>query len=368
MKLLLSLFFSALFATTNCGKEGDPSPGPSRALPGFKAADATAVFNSFNTVFYDPGRKLYYSTTDRNSLAAIWTQAIYWDIVMHAYERTGNAAYRKMIDDIYQGGYEEYDGYNWNNTVEWFIYDDMMWWVIALARAHQITGNPVYLEKSKSGFERVWNGYDSVYGGMFWQFIHTSKHACINYPTVIAAVRLYQITKDTSYLSKAKNVYAWSGEHLFNKSNGRVADHVNREGQHRGYEDYTYNQGTCIGAGVMLFKETGDSSYLADAILAAEYTKNVMSKGGLLPAEGDYNEQGVLKAIFAHYMFMLINEGEQKQYLPWIQHNATWAWRNRDKKRNIMYRNYGVPCPTGSIQSYEASSGVALLQLCPPVK
>lgn len=51
------------------------------------------------------------------------------------------------------------------------------------------------------------------------------------------------------------------------------------------------------------------------------------------------------------------------QYLDWIRHNISAAWSHRDANRTLMYRDYSVTCPTGNIQSYEASSGVAFMQL-----
>jgi predicted alpha-1,6-mannanase (GH76 family) len=372
MKIISQIIISSfIIAVASCSKGGQEPVEvvPPPVLPNFTEADANSVFQSFNNIYYNPSKKVYYNASDRSGTGSIWTQAIFWDIAMHAYERTGNNDHLTLINDIYQGGFNEYAGYDWTNTQEWFIYDDMMWWIIALARAYQITGNTTYLEKSKSGFEHVWdNAHDPVNGGMFWQFSHSSKHSCINYPTVIAAMRLYDITGETHYFDKAKEIYAWSRTNLYQPSTGRVADSRNSSGG-LGWEDYTYNQGTCIGAAVMLYKKTNDAQYLDDAKKAADYTRYVMcGTSGLLPAEGDWNEQGVLKSIFAHYLFMLINDANQQQYLPWIQNNATWAWRNRDKNRNIMHRNYGIPCPTGVVQSYESSSGVALLQLCPPVQ
>ena len=180
-------------------------------------------------------------------------------------------------------------------------------------------------------------------------------------------MRLYKITGDVTYLTKAKSIYAWSRANLFDAANGRVADH--KIGNHpAGYENYTYNQGTAIGAAVMLYKATKDPVYLADAKLAADYTMNNMCHDGILPAEGDWNEQGVLKAIFAQYIMQLIKECGQKQYLGWIQKNINAGWQNRDTSRNLTYRNYSVSCPTGNVQSYEASSIVTFLQICPPVK
>ncbi|MDP9076925.1 MAG: glycoside hydrolase family 76 protein [Bacteroidota bacterium] len=341
-------------------------PVPAAVITNFTLKDADTAYTAFNNYFYNPANKLYYNATDKSGVGAIWTQAIYWDLAMDVYERTKSSAQLTMVNDIYAGGANQYDNYNWSNTTTWFIYDDMMWWVTALARANQLTGNAAYLQNSIAGFNHVWAGsYDPVDGGMFWDFQHSGKNACINYPTVIAAVRLYQITKDTSYLSKAKSIYAWSKANLFNATSGEVADH--KIGNNPpGYQDYTYNQGTAIGAGVMLYDVTKDASYLADAKLAADYTQNSMCVNGILPAEGDFNEQGVLKAIFAQYIMMLIDDGGQKQYLSWIQQNANTSWTNRDKARNLTYRNYAVPCPTGIIQSYEASSGVTFMQICPP--
>src|SRR5690625_3774030 len=83
----------------------------------------------------------------------------------------------------------------------------------------------------------------------------------------------------------------------------------------------------------------------------------------ILPAEGDWNEQGVLKVIFAHYMKDLITKGGQEQYRVWMVHNANTAWETRDPARGIMHRDYTRPAPTGTIQSYESSSGVALMRL-----
>ncbi|MDR8390186.1 glycoside hydrolase family 76 protein [Aliifodinibius sp. S!AR15-10] len=365
--LLLAFIGIVLFVGAH---SPDNNPFPDSELKPnvtYTSSDATKAFEAFNEHFYSQEANLYYSTTEHKELGSIWTQAIFWDIVMDAYQRTGDPGYEEMIHDIHKGGFNEYAGYNWENKEEWFIYDDIMWWVIALARAHTITGKDKYLKQSISGFARVWrDSYDPKNGGMYWSLDHNGKNACINYPTVIAAMRLHHITGDKSYLEKAKKIYGWARANLFNTDNGRVADHKVGDDP-PGYEDYTYNQGTAIGAAVMLYKETGNKKYLDDALASASYTKNVMSdENGILPAEGDWNEQGVLKVIFVRYMDMLIEETGQDQYLPWLQKNAESAWQNRDRERNIMFRDYSIPAPKGKIQSYEASSAVGFMQVLPP--
>lgn len=334
--------------------------------PNFTNADADTAYAAFNKYFFNPIAKLYYSSTTKSGIGAIWTQAIFWDMAMNVYERTKDPAQLQMISDIYTGAVNQYDNFNWFNTTTWFIYDDMMWWVIALSRATQLTGNTQYVQHAIAGFQRVWDGsYDPVNGGMFWDFKHSGKNACINFPTAIGALRLYQITKDASYLAKAKMIYAWAKNNLANPSNnGQIAD--NRvDGQPPAYSDYTYNQGTAIGSAVMLYKITNDESYLNDAIRYADYTQNSMCINGILPAEGDWNEQGVLKAIFAQYIMMLINDGNQKQYMGWLLDNINLGWYNRDRNRDLTYRNYSIPAVTGDMQSYEASSIVTFMQLFP---
>jgi predicted alpha-1,6-mannanase (GH76 family) len=365
------LLFATLLLHSNCSKSGaknDPVVPPPVQGVSFTTKDASTAYNTFNQYFYSATDKLYYATTEKKGIGAIWTQAIYWDMAMNVYKRSKDPADLKRINDIYEGGYNRYDKYNWTNTKEWFIYDDIMWWVISLARAHQLTGNKDYLDLSVSGFKRVWDGsYDPAKGGMFWDFNHSGKNSCINFPTVIAAITLYKITGDATYLQKAKEIYNWGVNNLFDAATGRVAD--NNVNGNKGWSDYTYNQGTFIGAAVMLYKATGTATYLNQANLAATYTQKTMSDvNGILPAEGDWNEQGVLKAIFGEYVMMLITDANQAQFLPWIQKNINAAWGNRDVSRGLTYRNYKVPCVTGVLQSYEASSAVCLMQICPPEK
>lgn len=356
MKLLAIIIVALGLSLTSCGKEDT----------------ATIAYDAFNTTFYDKEFGVYYATTEKKGRAAIWTQAIYWDMAMDAWKRTGDERYRTLITDIYDGAGRQYAGYDWAVTKEWFIYDDIMWWVISFARAYQVTGEERYLNHSISGFDRVWSGlpgvdngsYDPERGGMFWGWKpdQRGKTACINYPTVIAAVLLYNITKDREYLDRAINVYDWSRKNLFDTKLGRIGDHQ-VPGNPTNWTTNLYNQATCIGSGVMLYEATGEDFYLQDAILAAEYTREHMStSAGALQFKNGI-EQGIYTAIFAQYMALLINNCDQKQFLPWMQYNITTAWKNRDAKRNLTHKNIEEPCPTGKLEVYDASACPALMQL-----
>jgi predicted alpha-1,6-mannanase (GH76 family) len=350
--------------------------GKSLELKQFTVQDANTAIDAFNSVFFDTSKKLYYTKSNKEGIAAIWTQAIYWDMLMNAYKRTNDRKYYSMIEDFYQGGYSHYDKYNWNNPVIWFIYDDIMWWVISFARAYEITKDSKYLAHYVSGFNRVWYGapgidngsYDPKNGGLYWGWKsdQRGKTACINYPAIIAAMTLYDITKEQPYLDKAKEIYEWSRNALFDKNNGRVADH--KVGNNPvNWTLHVYNQATCIGAAVMLYRETKEQAYLDDAILAADYTRNKMSDSyGILPFENGI-EQGIYTAIFSQYIIRLIEDGNQSKYIDWIRYNANKGWANKDS-RNLTFKNFNTACPTGVLEVYDASACPAIMQIIPPEK
>jgi hypothetical protein len=317
--------------------------------------------------------KLYYRASDKTGIGAIWTQAVYWDMAMNAYKRTNDARYLQLVEDIYSGGGAQYAGYDWTNQNKWFIWDDMMWWIISLSRAYLLTGEQKFLDHAAAGFHFEWYGdstlgrvgsYDSTTGGMNWAWTQRGKTACINYPTVIGALTLYDCTRDTSYVSRAKTVYTWARQNLFDVSTGKVAD-SRVDNNPPDWTTHTYNQASCIGAAVLLFKHTGDSSFLNDALLAANYTmKTMCDANGILPYEGG-EEQGVYNAILAQYMIRLIVDCGRTEYLPWLRKNINTAYGLRDASTGLMGKNY-TATPTPPVSCYDACSIPALMQVVPP--
>ncbi|MDR0811137.1 MAG: glycoside hydrolase family 76 protein [Paludibacter sp.] len=356
------------------------SSGFALAAQNFTAADVDLALEAFNRQYLSPTKSIYMEKSDRQGkVAAIWTQAIFVDMLENAFLRTRSAKDSLMFRRVLEGNRLYYDNFNWDNGKVWFIYDDIMWWVITLARTHLITGENQWLELAKSGFERVWSGskvvgdngsYDAERSGMFWAWNqehpagtpsqNMGKMACINYPTVIGAMTIFEATGDSAYFRKAQEIYAWARGNLFDKRLGRVAD--SRHGNGRpDWKMHVYNQATCIGAAVMLYKSTADRIYLEDAILAANYTKNQMGEGGFLHYENGI-EQGIYHAIFAQYIIRLIEDGKQPQYLSWLRKNINAGWANRLKTSNITYKDYAHPAPAiENIESYDASGVVALM-------
>ncbi|MCY4780112.1 hypothetical protein ORI89_10650 [Sphingobacterium sp. UT-1RO-CII-1] len=338
----------------------------------YSKEDLKQAYQSFNDELYDPMRKLYFRDSKKGTeVAAIWTQAIYWDMAMNAYKAEPSKQNKQRIEDIYQGCYEYYAGYDWYSHPDvWFIYDDIMWWVISMARAYELTGEEKYLAHAVSGFNRVWYGvpeldigsFDREKGGMFWDWTmgRAGKMSCINYPTVVASALLYKITQNESYLEKAKDVYSWSRKNLFNTATGEVADSKHGDGEPH-WKPHGYNQGTCVGAAVDLYKITGEMHYLNDAVLAADFTKNTMSISGILPFDTG-EEQGIYHAILGQYIVQLAKEVNQPEYLNWMKKNITVGWNNRNE-RNLTTRNISEKTSDHKIISAYDASGVVGLML-----
>src|SRR5690606_22892174 len=116
--------------------QDEPSGPPS----GYTDADVDEAYDAFNRYLLHPTRQLYMRDTDaRKAVGAIWTQAIYWDMAMNAYKRSGSEAHRRLVTDVFEGNYAHYAQFDWDNGEVWFIYDDIMWWIISLGRAYELT-------------------------------------------------------------------------------------------------------------------------------------------------------------------------------------------------------------------------------------
>ena len=290
-----------------------------------------------------------------------WPRAEILEIVVDAYEKTGEVEYMELFDQMYAGFLKDYkEEWSFND-----YNDDIMWMTIACARAYQAGGKEEYLQQVRHHFdlvyERAWS--EDLGGGLFWRTENTTKNSCINGPAAIAACLLYQATGEQSYLDKAVAVYGWQSENLLG-STGAVYDAWDLE---NGINEWcsTYNQGTFIGASVYLYEALGEEDYLQNAILAADYARDEMYGGGVINTEDEGNDLPGFKGIFARWMGKLIYECDQEQYLPWLEKNARTAWGNRNSK-DIMWTKWADKTQDTFYTAWGCSAGVALLWNCLP--
>src|SRR5207247_915641 len=119
------------------------------------------------------------------------------------------------------------------NDRGWFVnyYDDECWMTMALVHAYDLTGNAKYLNQAKSLYSDIETGWDTsccgtIKGGMWWDKFHTQKATASNAGAALAGTMLYRRTGDVSYLNFAQQVYSYWYTNMVDTSTFQVADHI----------------------------------------------------------------------------------------------------------------------------------------------
>ena len=149
-------------------------------------------------------------------------------------------------------------------------YDDNDWVGIELVRLYKLTHEASLLGSAEGimAFEMAgWQTSPELGcpGGLPFDNAaeNTDRNAVTTAPAAELAVQLYRLTGNTGYLQFAEMAYQWVRSCLL-ESSDMYADHVNRKGVVEPML-WSYNQGTMIGAGALLYQATGNSAYLYQA-------------------------------------------------------------------------------------------------------
>lgn len=155
-------------------------------------------------------------------------------------------------------------------------YDDNEWVGLELVRMYELTHATAALGSAEAIMAFVMAGWDTdpehaCPGGI--PFSNSSenneRNTVTDGPGAELAVRLYQLTGSVAYLQFAEQAYNWTRTCLL-QENGLYADHIGAHGAvARVY--WSYNQGTMIGAGTLLYQATGNSAYLYQARQTAKF-------------------------------------------------------------------------------------------------
>lgn len=345
----------------------------------YKSSDADIAIRAFNQYFWNPETKHFRADSQQSdSYQSFWVEAELWEMVMDSYlhtsDRTLKQQLRQQIDDIFTGAVAKY-GEDWTNNP---FNDDILWWAMASARAYQITGEPKYLDKAKYYFDFVYDTqWDEEFGGGLWWLNseHVTKNACINFPAAEAAVFLYEISGDQHYLDAASRIFRW-GKTMLTDGKGKVFDRI--EPVRGGVPDAThYNQGTFIGAAVGLYRSTGDSVYLEDAVKAAQFVKEHQTdENRLLNYEGPNGDLKGGKTILIRNLAYLLTSLDGKKAASgykqfsreldeWLAYNTEMAWSHRNED-GIVDGNWIGRRQSGTYDSWTASSAVQALAVLKP--
>lgn len=375
-----ALSLAATGLVSSCAKD-DLSPDSSAAATSSTAADAVVVnpgnadaaFNAFNNTFLvNSGGQTYYKLSiNDNTTDKTFAYALDIMVAEDAYERTGNAAHKTLVNNLCTTFLQKLPppwGWNgWN--------DDIGWFSIALARGYQMTGTANFLTQARYGFDMAWDrGWDTQYnGGGIWEEQpdgrvnqKISKEALSNNTLGITACLIYQSNHDKWYLDRATQIYNWMRLNLYNASNGQVYTGIDRSNV---VDDgrAVYNQGGFVEYANLLYQITGNVMYYNDAKRAIDFVRNNMTNGGIISNNASHLNTWADE--FARGLGHFVRDNRQwDTYYPWMAQNAAAIWNNRRPDLNITWNGWDQPTPTTDLITNQFVSAVAWLQYTPASK
>lgn len=326
----------------------------------------------------------YGSDMSDMTTAHYWPQAHAMDVIVDGYLRTGNKQYLNLYP-LWWIGAPKYN-FSGKPTDRWWnvFVDDMEWIALAQIRMWESSGNEEYIVKAKQLYNdwiiSTWSSEDELpfRGGITWKTdIAKSKNACSNAPAAIIAARIYRLydkikTPDEkpkqAYLDEATKIYEWLRGNLYNDKIGKVSDHMDNDGKIVDWV-FTYNQGTFLAAAHQLYKITGNKQYLTDAVKAADYVIEQMSKNNGVLGDATNGDGGLFNGIFFRYFAQLINEPDldsttHKRFHDYITRCATVMAENGINKESMLYGGkwWSAPTSTKGVSLTSHLSGCMLME------
>ena len=349
------------------------------------AGDAQRAYTAYNNAFLrteSDGYSKYFATVQGGSAhEGFWTFANEIQMAEDAYYENETTANQNEVQSLCDGFIYQH-GDTWTSDT---FDDDLLWAVIAFARAYQVTGTSRWLTNAENNFNDVYNRGLLSDGAIVWNSKGCTGHPITggcqdsmsgsqpDWDFVIAGRIIYNITGTTSYKTEADSVYTWSKANLYDSSTGQI---YNNPPQVVG--QYTYNYGVAIGAA----NEEGDTALIANA---ASYVFNGFTPNGSQPVydgtyngynilpdygQGDLNDSG-FNGILCRWLGIANGHGSiSTAVLDAWQANTNAAWANRNGTTELIWNAWGTDSedktPSTGTYGWDDSSAVSCLVDTPP--
>lgn len=148
---------------------------------------------------------------------------------------------------------------------------------------------------------------------------------------------LYALTGRSYYLEWSKRIYDWTNQALL-APNGLYWDNIDPHGTIEKTQ-WSYNQGTMIGASVLLYRATGDAAYLAQAERIAHAALALYGVD-----DRYFTQHPAFNAIFFKNLLLLDAVRPDPAYRQAMQTYADAVWdRTRDPNTGLFVFVPGQP-------------------------
>ena len=234
-------------------------------------------------------------------------------------------------------------------------YDDNVWIGIEMANLYELTGNEVYLQHANTVWNFILEGIDDVTGGgVYWKEGAVSKHTCSTAPAAVMALKLYQLSKNESYLEIAKSLYSYCkdvvqdpNDYLF-YDNVRLSDPSDKNSELKVSKDkFTYNSGQPMLAAAMLYRITKEEQFLKDAQNIAQsiykkwfknYHSSILDRDIMILSDPNTWFNAVMFRGFVE----LYKIDKNDVYVKAVKNTMEHAWQSncRNRLTNLMSDDY----------------------------
>ncbi|HEY2767689.1 MAG TPA: glycoside hydrolase family 76 protein [Solirubrobacteraceae bacterium] len=224
------------------------------------------------------------------------------------------------------------------------FYDDNEWVGIELARLYELDHNTEALQQAEQIIAFVMAGWQTTGpsgqplpcpGGVPFSNAasNVSRNTVTTAPGAELAVQLYRITHNIRYLEFAEMAYGWVRACLMEPS-GLYADHINLSGSIQ-RSLWSYNQGSMMGAAMLLYLATRNHEYLTQARQTAAAARTYFTYSRLS------GENPFFAAVyFRNLLYLNYFTHESPGSLP-VREYAYYAWLRHRLSDNLFA--YGSP-------------------------
>ena len=338
--ILFTISCTLATAFTSCLKEPvDDGPGPGAGQTSYIYNWPSIADSSYKALignFYNPTGK-YFNQSNSNVNFNYWPNAHALDVLVDAYLRTNDVTIKARMDELLDGMKVK----NGNTYINYY-YDDMEWMTLACLRAYEATSDDRYKTTAELLWTDIKGGWDDTFGGGFyWRKDRMNKNTPANAPACIIASRMYQLNRNGEDLDWAKKSYQWQKDNLVDPVTGLVWDGLDASGTNKDWK-FTYNQGVFMGAGIELYKITGEQVYLTDAVKTANNALGgEFSSNNIMKDEGG-GDGGLFKGVLVRYMMLLITDGnlssaDAAKYISFLKINGETLWLQGTTRPQVLF-------------------------------
>ena len=216
-------------------------------------------------------------------------------------------------------------------------YDDNEWIALELLRWYDLRPTPQALARARRVFKLIVSAWDAdashaCPGGVFWTKApgNRDRNTVTTATGALLGLELYSRTHDRTQLAWARRMLGWVTACML-APDGLLWDHLALDGT-RDETHWSYNQGTAIGANVLLYRLTGDLGALqrAEALAGSSLAYFDRTPGGREPA--------FFLAIWFRNLLALESVDGDPRYREAVQEYADAAWdRLRDQSTGVFH-------------------------------